>query len=655
MIAQQLNTDVGKALRLPSTSPVSSSLPEPGANQFPKVNSSKTGFEWIDAAVGVPAGEDLIKVSTVATMKALTGLVDGALVQVMGYSVAGDGGGGEYIYDADDATSAPEGDRVIASNTAGVFKRQIEYARVIDRYQVQPNKTIASPNGDRFIAKGVQMFDYLFVSFEARTDYKYRTILSPPGKGPGTGISEPTYFARISYISRSNVDSQILAAKNIGANMLRVGVEHAVMLASVPYVDPTDMLTYPSDEEMLDVIVNSAEKYGMVIQLQSSRDEVTAADNITLLRWLAKKYRNRPHVWINPANEINGVANGGADVNNATVWAAEMRQYVLALREDKFLNPVAIDPPGYATRIDLVNTTLSTDVAFTLDPNLIVNIHVYQAAGEDDFVSDQLPTSQSQWVDYIDNYCVLIGEFGIDNQAGRFDPNLDQGTPSVDLTEWGKMQSFATSFALWASEQIQYTQLNGCIGHMWFAYIPGLLLHDDNSMRRQDGTFSTWGNIYRGYFLSPPKTVLEARRALGAQFSTGAWQTGDVADDAITQPKVNLDWSSYTPSITSGTGALTTVSSVTGRFLELGKLVFVNVSFTITTNGTGATSLVVGLPPVANVAQQSALSGIVRTNGWSMFVQATAGTQSATCKLYDSTYPGADGRSFAITGMYEVV
>lgn len=411
-------------------------------------------------------------------------------------------------------------------------------------FKVLPNKTIKGPDGKRFIARGVTMFDYLFVSYEARANYDYRTILSPAGKGPAFGISEPTYYARLTYKSVDNVRAQIKAAKALGINLIRLAVEPAVMFASVSYVDPADGLTYPSDIVMLDNIIDVAEQEGVVVQIQNANDAVPTANNVTFMLWLAAKYYKRLNVWINPANEMNGT---NADVNNPTVWAAEMRQYVIALRTDipgqpvgtKFTGPVCINAPGYGTRVDLVAATLTSDAVFSKDPNLIVQPHYYSQLGEADWRTTGQVTYQTQWINYIGQFCILVGEVGIDNFAGRYDPNLDPGTPSVNLTTWAQMQSSVTDFLQWTNEQVQFGGLNGVIGHMWFAYIPGSAIHDDNSMFRQDGAITTWGSIFRNAYAAPEVSLLNTRRALGAQYSTGAWLTGDIANTAITNPKLN--------------------------------------------------------------------------------------------------------------------
>jgi hypothetical protein len=57
----------------------------------------------------------------------------------------------------------------------------------------------------------------------------------------------------------------------------------------------------------------------------------------------------------------------------------------------------------------------------------------------------------------------------------------------------------------------------------------------------------------------------------------------------------NAAWTAYTPTITAGTGTITT-SSATGRYKQVGKTVRLQITITITTAGTGASNLIATLP-----------------------------------------------------------
>ncbi len=495
--------------------------------------------------------EPQLAYDTVAQMELDTSVV-GSIIQTKGYYAAGDGGGASYLVTTTTAVDGAK-DHPLASGNIAVFQKDSTKDQA--KYRVLPNHHIQAPSGERFIVRGVTMFDYLFVSYEARSNWLYREG-SPsfePDKDAAGGISRPTYNADISWKSPEFVESQLKFAQSTGVNLIRVAVEPAIVKASVPYVDPADGQTYPSDVDMLNVIIAKAASLGMVVQLQQASHDVPLSDCVEFARWMKDTYWEHQNVWINPANEINGT---NANVNDPVVWEADMTQYVNALREDitgqpagtKFLNPLCIDPPGWATRIDLVDTVLKTNTTFSEAPNLIVNVHFYPQAIETDFFNDQFITRTPQWIDYIGQYCIVIAETGIDNEAGRLDPDLDPGTPSVDPTGWANVQVVAKEFLTWADEQTLYGNqagasplgdLNGVIGFTWGAYITGLATHADNSMYRQDGTITTWGGIFKNYSLSPPRNLLTARRALGSE-SNGSWGTGDIGVGVVTNDRLAI-------------------------------------------------------------------------------------------------------------------
>jgi hypothetical protein len=115
-------------------------------------------------------------------------------------------------------------------------------------------------------------------------------------------------------------------------------------------------------------------------------------------------------------------------------------------------------------------------------------------------------------------------------------------------------------------------------------------------------------------------------------------------------------FATYTPVVTAAAGAFTTVSA-TGRYRRIGKLVFIQVTITITTNGSAASAVFASLPfaavNVAGVAhvlagRADALSG--------KMLQGRVSPGSATAEIlnYDNSYPGADGETLVLSGFYEV-
>lgn len=112
----------------------------------------------------------------------------------------------------------------------------------------------------------------------------------------------------------------------------------------------------------------------------------------------------------------------------------------------------------------------------------------------------------------------------------------------------------------------------------------------------------------------------------------------------------------YTPTITAGSGVFTTVSAV-GRYRQIGKLIFIQITVTITTNGTAATSVIASLPFTSiNVAGvRHILSGC--EDGLSgVMLDGRIRENSAVVNIVDrdNVYPGANGALLVLSGFYEI-
>jgi hypothetical protein len=111
-------------------------------------------------------------------------------------------------------------------------------------------------------------------------------------------------------------------------------------------------------------------------------------------------------------------------------------------------------------------------------------------------------------------------------------------------------------------------------------------------------------------------------------------------------------WSTWSPTISSGTGTITTVGTVVARYAQAGKNVYFSLSVAITTNGTGSSYVSATLPLNARAATVF----VGRENGVSFKeLQAIvlSGSSSLTIVNYDNTYPGSSGSSIVISGVYE--
>lgn len=133
--------------------------------------------------------------------------------------------------------------------------------------------------------------------------------------------------------------------------------------------------------------------------------------------------------------------------------------------------------------------------------------------------------------------------------------------------------------------------------------------------------------------------------------STGGSATPSDLSVATVQSMLAGAWSSYTPTVGSATGSITT-KSATGYYIQIGKLVFFQMEITITTNGTGATAVTATLPTNANhkfvfAGRENATSG--------KMMQGNVSAGSSTVNIFDyaNAYPAVDGSVIWMSGSYE--
>lgn len=117
-------------------------------------------------------------------------------------------------------------------------------------------------------------------------------------------------------------------------------------------------------------------------------------------------------------------------------------------------------------------------------------------------------------------------------------------------------------------------------------------------------------------------------------------------------------WTAWTPTVTSTTGTITTVGTVTAKYRLEPKTVFFKISATITTNGTGGTAINITLPPTQGGVANGNQSCYGRENGItgkSLTGIILNGAQGINVTFYDATYPGANGAVIQIQGFYEIL
>ena len=97
------------------------------------------------------------------------------------------------------------------------------------------------------------------------------------------------------------------------------------------------------------------------------------------------------------------------------------------------------------------------------------------------------------------------------------------------------------------------------------------------------------------------------------------------------------------------TGTITTVGTVVAEYTQIGSAVFVSLAVTITTNGTGATSLFVTLPFVA-----AKVGTFVGRNNTTDLLQGYVAVSSGNLVIntYNNGYPVGTGHTIYMSGFY---
>lgn len=116
----------------------------------------------------------------------------------------------------------------------------------------------------------------------------------------------------------------------------------------------------------------------------------------------------------------------------------------------------------------------------------------------------------------------------------------------------------------------------------------------------------------------------------------------------LTNLGISPAWTTSTPTITAGSGTITTVSC-TLRKLTIGKTVYFQAAITVTTNGTGAGHLKLPLGFTPSATQCA--------NGFNAATAVTLGCQTSGTDLLifdrDGAYPAASAQSLYVGGVME--
>lgn len=158
---------------------------------------------------------------------------------------------------------------------------------------------------------------------------------------------------------------------------------------------------------------------------------------------------------------------------------------------------------------------------------------------------------------------------------------------------------------------------------------------DDGSTRQKYGIYEEGGATLSGITLIGNKLSGNTTAQTFLQGSNGLYYLDE--------------WETWTPTITTQTGTITTLGTVTGFFQRRGPLCFFTLSIAITTNGTGGTAVRATVP--LTVIKAGVCQG--RENnvtGFALHGNISPGLINIT--NYDNTYPGGDGRLLYVTGFF---
>lgn len=159
--------------------------------------------------------------------------------------------------------------------------------------------------------------------------------------------------------------------------------------------------------------------------------------------------------------------------------------------------------------------------------------------------------------------------------------------------------------------------------------------------------------LTRREFLSPETPRLTGNPAADVAILAKAIADRDKALSeylrSLNQPGMLFEALNWTPTVSSGSGTITTASAA-GTGMKIGDRYFVFAKITVTTNGTGATSLKFTLP--VTTKEIGCFYGLNTNTGKAITGDVASASSTAGFVFYDGTYPGADGRVFEVFGSF---
>lgn len=165
------------------------------------------------------------------------------------------------------------------------------------------------------------------------------------------------------------------------------------------------------------------------------------------------------------------------------------------------------------------------------------------------------------------------------------------------------------------------------------------------------GAISLGGTLATGNGGTGLITFTSANKAIYST-SSSALTAGTLPIAAGGTADTGSAWTTYTPSVSCGTGTLTSFSA-SGRYKTLGKTLFLEINVSITTNGTCAIQLMITLPNSLVSAADYILSGRDISISGSSFVGSIIGSGSVFVTKYDNSYGLSSGSTLVLSGIVE--
>lgn len=116
-------------------------------------------------------------------------------------------------------------------------------------------------------------------------------------------------------------------------------------------------------------------------------------------------------------------------------------------------------------------------------------------------------------------------------------------------------------------------------------------------------------------------------------------------------------WTAYTPTITAGAGTFTSVAGA-GRYLRVGKTLWISIRITVTTQGSAASFIICPLPAGMTAANSGVgyyLSGVESAaSGLGMDGSVAPNSTQINITTTSGTFRGSSGDVLNVTGVIEL-